>query len=161
MIPENPKTLKAETLANTESKSPEVKENTGAQTRHTPTTCKVPHPPRESPPARNAGTRRRVVRVPILWRCTYITIYIYIIYIYTHACMCMHVCMYVCRCLVCMYMYIWMNVDVLHVCICMYMCIYIYICAHIQLTYADRWISSNLRVCTYIRTSCISVFWVP
>ena len=39
MIPENPKTLKAETLANTESKSPEVKENTGAQTRHTPTTC--------------------------------------------------------------------------------------------------------------------------
>ena len=49
MIPENPKTLKAETLANSESKSPEVKENTGAQTRHTPTVrrgeVQICHPP--------------------------------------------------------------------------------------------------------------------
>ena len=38
MISENPKTSKPETIANAESKSPEVKENTGAHTRQAPTT---------------------------------------------------------------------------------------------------------------------------
>ena len=39
MMSENPKTRKPQTLANTESKSHEVKESIGANTRHGPTTC--------------------------------------------------------------------------------------------------------------------------